>query len=308
VVKIHGGRIAGQEGYASGVLVSADGEIVTALALLLQASDLRVVTADGTIHRADVIYRDERRQLALLKLQKKGSGVFSSVAMDESVVPAIGDGVYVVGNPFKIAEGVEACSVTHGVLSGRARLDARQPGGGRAAAYRGEVWIMDAMSSNPGSPGSAVFDTQGRFIGLVGEVLESRLTHTMLNYAYPVQEVVAFLRDARATADAPADAPGPTAVKPDAIPGPGYHGIRLTRFGYLQKLPFVGNVAADSPAARAGIQEGDLIISIDGRAIPNARAFEETFNGLHAGDEVSVVVKRGDQLITVPFTLGEAPK
>jgi serine protease Do len=230
------------------------------------------------------------------------------VSIDESVTPAVGDGVYVVGNPFKIADGAEPCSITHGVLSGRVRLDAGQPGGGRAAAYRGEVWIMDAMSSNPGSPGSAVFDTQGQFVGLVGEVLESRLTHTVLNYAYPVQEVAAFLRDARAAADAPADAPGPTAVKPDAPSGPGYHGIRLTRFGYLQKLPFVGNVAADSPAARAGVQQGDLIISIDGRAVTNARAFEETFHGLHVGDEVAVVVKRGDQLITVPFTLEDTPK
>ncbi|HPU24937.1 MAG TPA: trypsin-like peptidase domain-containing protein [Phycisphaerae bacterium] len=304
VVKIYGGRIAGEEAYATGVLVSAGGEIVTALALLLEASTLRVVTADGTVHRARVIYRDERRQLALLELQRKESTVFSPVILDESIAPAAGDGVYVVGNPFKIADSSEPCSITHGVLSGRILLDARRPGGGPPAAYRGEVWIMDAMSSQPGAPGSAVFDTQGRFIGLVGEVLESRLTNTLLNYAYPVEQVAAFLREART----PADASGSTAAVSEAPSAPGYHGIRLARFGYLQKLPFVGSVATDSPAARAGIQQGDLIISIDGRAVTNARTFEEAFNGLYAGTEVSVVVKRGNELVTVRLTLEEAPK
>lgn len=312
VVKIIGGQIGTQQGYATGLIVSPDGEIVTALASLLEASDLRVVTSDGRLHRAQVVHRDPYRQLALLKT---GSGVFSEAAprdppspmpppravhIDEALQPAIGDGVFVIGNPFKIADGDEPCSVTHGILSGRIRLDARRPGQGAAVAFHGNVWIMDAMSSNPGSPGSAVFDLQGRWIGLIGEVVESRLTNTALNYAYPVSEVAAFLHEARTPATAPAETPSASAA-------PGYHGIRLSRFGFRQRLPFVDSVAPDSPAARAGIQSGDLIINANQRSIPRAQAFDELCARLGVGEFMTLTVKRGDDLLTVRFALEEAP-
>lgn len=320
VVKIHGGRIAGQEGYAGGVLVSAEGEVITALAVLLDASDLRVVTADGTVHRADVIHRDAHRRLALLKI--KGAGGFSGqssdavqadatrangltpaapLEIDESIEPAPGDDVFVVGNPFKIAGDDEPCSVSRGILSGRIPLQARLPNGGRDSPFTGEVWVFDAIASNPGSPGSAVFDVHGRWIGLVGEVLESRSTNTMLNYAYPVSEVAAFLQEARGTPAGPDETAEPAAK-------PGYHGIRLSRFGYRQRLPFVDSVPSESPAGRAGVRRGDLIVSVNAQPISNATAFEEACTPLKAGDELALTLKRGDKLISVRFKLEEPPE
>lgn len=306
VVKIYGGRIGGQRGYATGVIVSPDGEVITPLSLLLEASDVRIVTADGQLHSAEVKHRDDYRQLALLKMRDitaapSQASPHPALSLDESVSPATGDAVFVVGNPFKIADGDEPCSVTRGIISGRVRLDASQPGGTRPIAYRGEVLIMDAMASNTGSPGSAVFDTKGQWIGLVGEVAESRLTNTLLNYAYPVQELAAFLRDARVTSTAPAPV-----VHADA--GPGYHGIKLSRIGYRQKLPFIESVAKNSPAARAGAQAGDLIISANNRPVPASRAFDEICSRLHAGEDLSLIVKRGEQLVTLRFTLEEVPK
>jgi S1-C subfamily serine protease len=118
--------------------------------------------------------------------------------------------------------------------------------GGSDVAYRGEVLILDAMASNTGSPGGGVFDMQGRLIGVVGEVVESRGTNTLLNYAFPADEIASFLRDAATTTTTP------SASARSADAGPGYHGIKLSRFGYRQKLPFVESVAKDSPAARGG--------------------------------------------------------
>jgi S1-C subfamily serine protease len=315
VVRVYGGRIGDQRGYATGVSVSADGEVVTTLSLLLEASDIRVVTSAGDVHGARIVYRDLVRQLALLKLREvettdavqsivgeppaaKGGAAHAVVPLDESRAPTVGDVVFVVGNPFKIAEGDEACSVGRGVVSGRIRLDARQPRGGEPVAYRGEVFLMDAMASNPGSPGSAVFDLDGRWIGLVGEVVESRLTNTLLNYAFPASEIAAFLREARSTGESP------TASTATA-PGVGYHGIRLSRIGYRAKLPFVETVAKGSPADRAGVRSGDLVLSVNGTGTPKSATFDEVSQRLLVGDEMLLVVKRGEQIMTLRFTLGE---
>jgi S1-C subfamily serine protease len=312
LVKIHGGSIAREAGYASGVLVSAEGEVVTALSVLLDAADLRVITADGDVHTATVKYRDEYRQLALLSIQDlgvAGEGTVRGratghrpVVLDEGASPQAGDTILVAGNPFKIAGGDEPCSVTRGILSGRIRLDARRAGGGPGVAYHGEVLIMDAMASNVGSAGSAVFDGQGRWIGLVGEVVESRLTNTLLNYAFTAREVADFLRDARAGGATPAR---PVDVAASLA---GYHGIRLSRLAYRQRLPFVESVVRDSPAARAGVQAGDLVVSVNGAAIPRSQAFDEVCGRLHPGDEMSIIVKRGNALKTLRVTLAEVPK
>jgi S1-C subfamily serine protease len=311
VVKIYGGRIGGQRGYASGVIVAPEGDIVAPLALLLEASDLRIMTADGQVHFVRVKYRDDRRQLALLEIRdldqagrpaEQSSSAHKGLIVDASNRPAVGDGVYVVGNPFKIAEGDEPCSVDQGIISGRVRLDARRPGGGSDVAYRGEVLILDAMASNTGSPGGGVFDMRGRLIGVVGEVIESRGTNTLLNYAFPADEIASFLRDAATTTTKPSS----SARSADA--GPGYHGIKLSRFGYRQKLPFVESVAKDSPAARADVRAGDLIISANSRPVPRSAAFTEICEALRAGETMSLVLKRGEALVSADITLEEAPK
>jgi S1-C subfamily serine protease len=122
------------------VIVAPAGDIVAPLALLLEASDLRIITADGQVHFVRVKYRDDRRQLALLEVRdlehagrpaQQPSSDHKGLIVDESRSPAVGDSVYVVGNPFKIAEGDEPCSVDQGIISGRVRLDARRPGGGQ---------------------------------------------------------------------------------------------------------------------------------------------------------------------------------
>lgn len=313
VVRIYGGRIAGERGYATGVIVSPDGQVVTALGLLLAARDIKVVTADGSVHSARAVHRDSYRQLALLAIRggagtasQDGQASWPAVNLDEHIAPAIGETVFVVGNPFKIAEGEEACTVNRGIISGRVRMDARQPGGGAPRAYRGEILLMDAITSNPGSPGSAVFDARGRWVGLVGEIVESRLTNTLLNYAYPPAEIAAFLRDARADAGEQDATAGPAAPVADASNKPGYHGIRLSRIGFRRKLPFIDAVADDSPAARAGVKPGDLVLNVNGRPIARSQAFDEACERLHPGDEMVLVVKRDEKLVTLQFKLEEA--
>ena len=213
-----------------------------------------------------------------------------------------GDPVFIVGNPFKVAQGNEPLSVMRGIIGGRCRLDAfrdTQP-----FPYRGEVLLLDAVTSNPGSPGSPVIDNAGQWVGLIGEIVTSRLTNTYLNYAYPASELRAFLDEAQSSAT-PASRPAASVA---AATGPGYHGIRLSKIAYRRALPFVRSVTTDSPAERAGLKPDDLIISANGQAITQARVFEELCDRLHPGDELSLTVKRGDVLVPIRFILTEPPQ
>jgi serine protease Do len=313
IVKLYGAGIGGEHGYASGVIVSPDGRVVTVLGLFLETTNLRAVTPDGHVYHAEVTYRDEYRQLALLKLARHPDNVDTEAPVDqqlaamdlEAFVPAgssdlrPGDWVLSVGNNFKVAEGDEPVSVLKGIVSGRTRIDAAR--GVQTFPFRGEVLVLDAITSTPGGPGSALIDLNGRWVGLVGKIVSARQTNTFLNYAYPIEEVQAFLRDAESGAQ--------SATRPVSLDAPaGFHGIRLSSIAYRRQLPFVQRVAPGSPAAQAGVKADDLIVSANGTAIPHARAFNELCERLRPGDELSLVIKRGEQLVSIRFTLVEPPK
>lgn len=311
-VKIYGAAIAGEHGYGSGIIVSPDGQIVTVMSLILEAGDLRVTTYDGHIYQAEVTYRDDYRQLALLKTARHPENVDTTASLDKQLaaldLPAFelgsrsiqsGDWVFAIGNPFKVAEGDEPLSAMKGIVSGRTKLSAVR--GTQPFPYVGEVILIDAITSGPGSPGSALVDLDGKLVGLIGKDVTSRLTNTLLNYAFPVEEISAFLEDAQAEQNA-------TTRPTRANAAVGYHGIQLSKIGYRKQLPFVRSVIKGSPADAAGIKADDLIVSANATAIPRARDFSELCDRLHAGDDLSVVVKRGEQLISVRLKLTEAPK
>jgi len=313
VVKLYGASIADEHGYGTGVAVSQDGLVVTVLSLLIETENLRAVTHDGHIYRAEVRYRDTSRQLALLKLARYPVNVDTSATVRQQMTPLAlpvlphapssqvdqGDLVLAIGNTFKVAEGAEPLSVLKGIVSGKTKLQARR--GTQDFEYRGNVILTDAIISNPGTAGGALIDTEGRWVGLVGKMVTSKLTNTYLNYAYPMEEVMAFLEEARRDAD-------PQTRPATAELVTGYHGIKLSKIAYRRRLPFVAGVARGSPAEHAGVEENDLIISANGTAIPRARAFAELCENLHPGDELALIIKRDEELINVTLTLTEPPE
>lgn len=312
VVKLYGASIADEHGYGTGVAVSEDGLVVTVLSLLLETDNLRAVTYDGHIYRAEVLCRDNDRQLALLKLARYPVNVDTSATVRAQMTPLSlpvlehapssvvrrGALVLSIGNTFKVAEGAEPVSVLKGIVSGRTKLQAER--GTQDFEYRGDVILIDAITSNPGTPGSAIIDVEGRWVGLVGKMVTSKLTNTYLNYAYPMEEVIAFLAEAQRDAD--------PQTRPAAVElVTGYHGIRLSKIAYRRRLPFVQSVVRGSPADQAGVKANDLIISANDTAIPRARAFTELCDRLRPGDELALIVKRGDELVNLRLILTEPP-
>ena len=184
-----------------------------------------------------------------------------------------------------------------GIVSARTKIDAQH--GEEPFPFRGDVFVLDAITSTPGAPAAPLVDLDGRWVGLVGKIVTARQTNTFLNYAYPIEEVKAFLKDAKSGMNA--------ATRPAVVDAPaGYHGIHLSKIAYHRQLPFVQSVASGSPAAAAGVKADDLIVSANGTAIPNGRIFNELCERLHAGDELSLIVKRGEQLPIHPLQVDGA--
>ncbi|MFQ5493956.1 MAG: S1C family serine protease [Phycisphaerae bacterium] len=311
VVKLYGLGAGLQAGYGSGVIVSPDGQVLTVFSLLIDARRIRAVAWDGRDYGATVLYRDRRRQLALLQLtppdapadatstEPVGPLPYFDLSQETTLTP--GDWILAAGNAFKVATGAEPVSLAHGIFSIRTRLDARRRL--KDFPYRGDVLVIDAIAANPGAPGSAVVNLDGRFVGMIGRVVTSNLTHTHFNYALPRDVLHEFLEQARRAADEGSTGPRMslrsrrlerTAARDRRDPG-----IRLSRVGYRTVLPFVDRVRPDSPAHRAGVRKDDLILSVNGRSVPDAAAYDKRLATLSPGEPLKLVIRRGNEILSL---------
>jgi len=311
VVKLYGLRGGMQVGYGTGVIVSEDGLVMTVSSLLIDARHIRAVLSDGTLYGADVVGRDQTRQLALLRLkstvgsdsanegQPVGPFPFFDLAKDVPLFP--GDWVLAAGNAFKVADGAEPVSVAHGVFSVRTRLDARRRL--RDFPYHGDVLVVDAITSNPGAPGSALVSIDGSLAGMIGRVVVSNLTHTNFNYALPRDVLHEFYIEATGAVDEPDDSVAQrfrdrfrsrpkTEAQVDL-------GIRISEVGYRQVLPFVERVRPDSPADKADLRKDDLILSVNGRTVPDLAAYKARMQLLAEDESVDLVIRRGRSVLAI---------
>lgn len=300
VVKVYGGSIGREHGYSSGTTVSSQGEIVTALSVMLDAPGLRVVLSDGRRFPAKVIARDERRQLAMLKIDATDLPHF---VISEPPKIEVGEWVLAAANPFKVAEGAEPVSISVGIFSGLATLDARRRN--QEFPYDGQILLTDMIVSSPGSAGGALLDANGNLVGIIGKAAFSDLTNTWLNYAMPVDEVVAFMREARgegttgkpaanaATTSTPANT-AETAWKTAADLG-----IRLFTLSGRAKPAYVDSVRTGTAAKAAGLRPNDLILSVNGKQTASCDEFDAALRAIAGAERIELAVKRGEEIVTL---------
>lgn len=303
-VKLYGLGAGVQEGYGTGVIISPEGRVLTVLSLLLDTPKLRATTADGQRYEANVLRRDKERQLALLQLVPRsdeepvasdapiGTFPYFDVCTEPELRP--GDWVLAAGNSFKVADGAEPVSLSHGVFSTRTALDAQRRV--RDFPYDGDVLVIDAITSNPGAPGSALVNIDGAFVGLIGRVVMSNLTNTHFNYAMPGDVVCQFVRtdpDAANGEGAGTEGTAESSKKPVDL------GIRIASAGYQKVLPFVERVRAGSPAEKAGVRKDDLILSVNGRAVADAAEYQQRMESVERGRPVTLVIRRGRAIVDV---------
>lgn len=292
VVKIHGaGGVRGLEAYQTGLLVSPAGHVVTVMSTVLDADELSCVLDDGRRYRATMVGVDPRRELAVLSLEAEELPAFTLAASDP--VP-VGTRIFALSNLFGVAVGDERVSAQHGVVSALVPLEARR--GSYEVPYRGDVYILDCTTNNPGSPGGAVIDWRGRLVGMLGKELRASGSGIWLNYAIPVAALAEGYAEITSGTVAPAGG-----AAGDATMGPGFDpatlGLVLVPDLLDRTPPFIETVVPDSPAARAGLRPDDLVIAVEGRAVASRAALQKALSALAAGDAVRLSVVRGGAIV-----------
>ena len=287
-MKIYGaGGVAGLEGYQSGVIVSPDGRIVTAMSTVLDTAAVTCVLDDGRRYPAAVVGTDPQREIAVLAIPATDLPAFT-LRSDGPVAP--GTRIFALSNLFGVATGDERVSVQRGVVAAVVPLEARR--GAAEAAFTGAVYLLDCTTNNPGSPGGAVIDSEGRFVGLLGKELRSTASGIWISYALPAAEVAAGHDAILAGRTAPvAAAAAGVALDPRRL------GLVLVPDLLDATPPFVETTVPDSAAAAAGLRADDLVIAVGGRSVGSRRALGLALGAIAAGDPVRLTIVRGGAIV-----------
>lgn len=285
MVKVFGASAGKVEGFATGIVVSKDGLILSSQGVFLDGRQVKVVLSDGAEHIATILKRDRETQLSLLKIQANTPRFFELSTED---VGEKGDWVIALSNAFKVADKDEPVSAMLGVISLRTTMEARLTK--RDVAYRGELVLIDAITSNPGASGGAVVTPNGKLVGIVGKIINSSETNTRLNYAVPSSVLHEFVAGKASVTNEPQ----PVMERQDVE-----FGVVLFKLGGRNNPAYIDRVVRGSPAAKAKLKSDDMIVSIAGEKIGNLKDYAESLKSLRAEEEVLMIVKRGVEMVRV---------
>ena len=300
IVKIHGASgLATIDAYATGVLVSKEGHILTIDQILLQKDRTRVVLFDGSVHPATVLPADEKLGVRLLKIDPAlVLGALQPVWPPTAEAAQFRSGQFVVslGNCFRLAEFSEKVSATFGVVVGRANTALRYRM--TDVKYDGDVILTDACN-NPGQYGGGLFTLDGRWIGLNLRLLDSKETNTMLSAAIPSRDLLPYLEE---------HVLGKPRTVTAVVREPAWLGAVLFEQAGRQSPPaYVERVLPESPAAVLGLRNDDLIVRLDDYSIRTCREFREILGRFAPGQTVKVTWKRGTSVMTGDVQLAKEP-
>ncbi len=300
IVKIFGaGGLRGLEPYQSGFLISADGHVLTVWSYVLDTDYIAVVLHDGRKFEAKLVGADPRLELAVLKIDATDLDHFD---LAQSAEADTGTRVLAFSNLFGVATGDEPASVQHGSIAVRTRLDARR--GAAESPYHGPVYVVDAMTNNPGAAGGALTDQRGRLLAMLGKEMRNSLNNTWLNYALPIDQLSLSVADIVA---------GKSRALEDS-PLPTHGGIDLAQFGLVlvpdvleRTPPFVDEVRAGSPAAQAGVQRDDLVVFVGDQLVQSCKNLTDELARVEPGTQVRIVLMRGQELVDIVLAPSEKP-
>jgi serine protease Do len=270
-------------GQGSGFFISSDGYAVTNNHVVDKADVVEITTDDGKTYTAKVIGTDPRTDVALIKVD--GRSDFPHVTFSGNP-PRIGDWVLAVGNPFGLGG-----TVTAGIVSARGRDIGAGP-------Y--DDFIQIDAPVNKGNSGGPTFDVDGNVIGVNTAIFSPSGGSVGIAFAIPaatVKSVVAQLKDKGAVSR------GWIGVQIQPVTPDIADSIGLkTAEGAL-----VADPQANGPAAKAGIQAGDVITGVNGSPVKDARDLARQIGSLAPGSSVKLTVWRKGEEKTFSLTLGELP-
>lgn len=300
IVKIYGaGGFRGLEPYQSGFLISPQGHVLTAWSYVLDTDFITVTLNDGRKFQGKLLGADPRLELAVLKIEAEDLPHFE---LAQAASAETGARVLAFSNLFGVAAGDEPASVLHGSVAAMSRLEARR--GVFETPYRGQVYILDAMTNNPGAAGGALTDRQGRLLGMLGKELRNASNGTWLNYAIPAAEMAPTVDEIRAGKFVARSADDDER-KPERAMSAALLGLILVPDVLDRTPPYLDRVQPGSAADKAGLRPDDLVLFINGQLVPSCQTFEADLERIDQADKVRLTVLRDQELIEVELAAPE---
>jgi S1-C subfamily serine protease len=299
-VKIYGaGGVRGLDAYQSGFLISADGYVLTVFSHVLDSDTITVTLDDGRKLEAKLVGADPRLDVAVLKVDGADLPHFD---LHEATAGKEGTRVLAFSNLFGVASGDEPVSVLHGTIAAVTSLSARR--GAYESAYQGTVYVLDAMTNNPGAAGGALTNLRGELLGLLGKQLRNSRNNIWLNYAMPADELMGAVVAIKAGKNQ-AETQRPTTSHPDHALTVADLGLVLVPNVLERTPPFVDAVRQNSAAAQAGIRADDLIVFVGGQLVQSCNAVAGELRQLDADAEVRLVLLRSGELKEVTLKVAD---
>ena len=274
-------------GAGSGVILTADGYIVTNNHVVQDADELTVKLNDNREFKARIIGLDKTTDLALIKIEAKDLPAITVANSDDL---KLGEWVLAIGNPFSLTS-----TVTAGIVSAKARSLGATPGSI-------ESFIQTDAAINPGNSGGALVNARGELVGINAMLYSQTGSYSGYGFAIPtsiMNKVVDDLRQYGTVQRALLGISGQdVSTYIDAEKEKG----REPDLGTVNGI-YVAEVSADGAAAAAGLKEGDVITAIDGKTIEKFGQLQELLVNHRPGDKVTVTYVRDKKKHTVQITL-----
>jgi Do/DeqQ family serine protease len=276
-----------QRALGSGVLVDASGLVVTNNHVVEGADQVKVSLADKREFEAELVLKDPRSDLAVLRIKGQKER-FPALDFSDSDALQVGDVVLAIGNPFGVGQ-----TVTHGIVSAVART--------QVGISDYQFFIQTDAAINPGNSGGALVDLGGRLVGINTAIFSRSGGSQGIGFAIPanmVRVVVASARDGGSRVKRPwlgARLQSVTSEIADSL------GLKRPA-GAL-----VRSVTPASPASRAGLKTSDLIVTVDGLTIEDHNAFGYRFATKPIGGSTRLGIIRAGKEMMLSVVLEAAP-
>ncbi len=272
----------GGSSLGSGFIIDPAGYIVTNNHVIEDAEEILVLTHDNEELKATIVGRDEKTDLALLKVEAKHP--LPAVAWGDSEALRIGDWVMAIGNPFGLGG-----SVTAGIVSARQRDINSGP-------Y--DDYIQTDASINRGNSGGPMFNMDGQVVGINTAIFSPSGGSVGIGFAIPSNLAMPIIGQ----------------IKEFGKPKRGWLGVRIQTVspelaeGLRLKEPkgaLIASVTKDGPADKAGIKQGDVVLKFDGKEITQMRGLPRIVAETETGKVTDVVIWRKGAEVTLKVAVGE---
>jgi len=278
-----------QQGIGSGFAVEYQGRkiVLTNAHVVGEAREIRVQTRDGQEHVGTVLGMDRPSDVAVLELEGDLEGL-ATVSVGNSDHLSIGEWVVAIGHPFAFDH-----TVTVGVVSAQGQ----RPLGGTPDSPVRNVIQTDA-AINQGNSGGPLVNLAGEVVGINSMIFSPTGTSLGIGFAIPINDAMQIVHFLMAR--------GPWVGIERAMP----NSAGLARYLGLQtdRGVVVLSVMPDSPAASAGLREGDVILSIDGEQITNSDQLRSAVFARQIGDTLTFAIQRGTEQLDLQVKAGTIPE